>query len=941
MKKEKNTPLKARATIGNTASGFFQNKPCTLYTVCALLLLGILSAILVWNNKTLVWYGDGLAQWYPNFCKLKETISGIIDGSGYAFWSWDLGLGQDTTAYLSTFLFNPLCWICYFFDKSNMDICFTIVVLVELYLAGLTACVYLRHLKLDAWLCAVGALSYVFSIQMMRAMDQFIFLFPAVLFPLVILGIDFIYEKKTPLVLIVSAGIAALNYLYMTYMIVVIGVIYLLVKTVFLAKDKGAKHALLRLTAVAFYALLAMAIVSPLLIPSIYALLTNAKDSGSTLQILPTIPDWLTYPVSLFSSQVGTENTDHSYIGMLGLFALLLPLTIPRIKKRCVHATMAVICLIFGFVPPLRFLLNGGSYAAGRWYFMLVFFCIAATCLIIQNEDLKQKRYRDVVLAFAAMTIVMGFISTFFIGSTGSLEFFYAVANIALGLLCLWLLTNRQHAAKNVARISIAGLATLMLLYWAPTGIGRLNDFILVGKASETYEGSAYNPSTKLASNEFYRSSNPIVSDESSANQGIYYGIPTAELFTSYLDASLLAFNTSLSVDLSATHRCNYLGNDNRPGLDYLLGVKKTYLSADLDETTTDEFAKSKAIAGSYFKNTGNAYILQSEYEPSLGYVFQKSISKSDFETLSEVEKEQALLQSVVVTDEGSDANTATSDLTFESKTVTAKVTDDKGNEITDGKYEKDTKATKKLTISFENAYDECDIYLKLVNFHKTDYSATDEYKASNNGVEAAGFSLAKATLVNTVKSDTRELFTITAKYGNCEKLVRSFKHNQSLPPLGDYITYLGDYDDKTKKITLSLPNIGEFTWDSIEVVQVPKNALSKSMQTMQQNSLNVTDVENDQVSATIDSETGGTLFLSIIKNPGWKVFVDGEESETFRVDTAFTGCNVSAGKHDIELVYKPIYFDEALIVSAVGTGILAAILIVQLARRRTKAKTS
>jgi uncharacterized membrane protein YfhO len=917
-----------KTRLSKIASNTFCNKPLMLYSACSIALLGLFAAMLAWSNTAPIWNADGLAQWYANFFKLKETLLELAQGK-YAFWSWDVGLGQDTTAYLATFLFNPITWICVFFNEGNMDVCFTICVLVQFYLTGLTMCIYLRHLKLESWLCALGGLGYLFCIQTLHSIDEFIFMFPAILFPLIILGIDFIYEKKNPLVLIISGAVLALNYLYMTYMVVVMGFIYLGLKTAFTAKQQGIKAALQRLAATIGYAALACAIALPLLLPSVYALLTNSKASGSSPQLLPTIPDFLTFLASLFSPQLSTESTDRAYIGMLGIFGLLLPFTIRRAKKRCAHSIMAVIALLFAFIPATRFLMNGGSYATGRWNFMLVFFCIAATCLVIQHEKVDTEKDTKTVYAFAAIVVALEFISTIFVEQTTSAQLLYALVNIALGILTYWLITHKKRAVAAM-KTSMAAVLVLLLMLWAPNGVSYISSFIPFGKAEQTYENAAYSASTKLANSEFYRSSNPIISHESKANQGVYYGIPTVESFTSFLDARLIKFNTSLSVNLSASHRCNYLGNDNRPGLDYLLGVKKAYLEEDSSYTTTNEYAKALANAGSYFEKTSNKYVLQSKYEPSLGYVFKNSISESDYETLSEVEKEQALLQAVVTSDNANAANTQTSNLSFSSKTLSAKVTDENGNEVANGTFEKNLKGTQKLTVSFDGAQKDCDLYVKLTNFHLTQYSPESEYEAKNSGKQAAGFDATNLLLANTIRSTTREYFDVTAKYGNCEKVIHSLKNNQSLAPLGDYITYLGNYDNNTKKLTLSFTNVGTYTWDSIEVVQVPKGALNESMSAMEQNALNVTKVTKNRVYGTVNTETDGTLFLSIINNPGWKVYIDGKETPTYCVDTAFTGCDISAGEHSVELVYKPIFFMQALVVSGAGLLALVAVLVLR-----------
>lgn len=546
--------------------------------------------------------------------------------------------------------------------------------------------------------------------------------------------------------------------------------------------------------------------------------------------------------------------------------------------------------------------------------------------MTLQNENLVAASKRKIAYIFASAAVTLEFISTVFIGSTTAEEMLYMLVNVVIGIFCFHLLASKKKALA-VLGTSLAGLAVLMLLYWSPAGLYRLDAFLTYGEPQEKCEESSYSSSSTLADDEFYRSSDPNADEEVDFNYGTYYNIPTVEAFTSYLDKSLLAFNRSLSVNMSATHRANYGGNDERPGLDYLLGVKKTYLPARKDTASSSLHAKSLAKAGSYFLATKNPNILESKYEPSLGYVFNKSISESQYESLNEVQKEQALLQAAVVSDDEKTASASASELTYKSKKSAVTILNSAGVKITSGKYETNDTTNGQLTVNFQNCYDEYDIYLRLVNFHKTDYSVEKEYKIQSNE-KAEGFQLAKTLLVERTRSETRENFNLTATYGDCSKTIRELNIEQSLPPLGDYVVYLGDYNGLTNDISLHFSSDGKYTWDDIEVIQVPKGALNKSMQAMQSQSLRISKFENDHITGTVSSKEDGILFLSIVKNPGWKIYIDGVETETFRADTAFTGCSIGKGKHQVELVYKPAYFDELLIVAAFGIVILVLVLL-------------
>jgi len=63
--------------------------------------------------------------------------------------------------------------------------------------------------------------------------------------------------------------------------------------------------------------------------------------------------------------------------------------------------------------------------------------------------------------------------------------------------------------------------------------------------------------------------------------------------------------------------------------------------------------------------------------------------------------------------------------------------------------------------------------------------------------------------------------------------------------------------------------------------------------------------------SITLDAETDrdGLLVLSEIYYPGWKAFVDGNETEIFRTDYSLRSLYVPAGKHDVVVTFRPASF--------------------------------
>ncbi|HKX26351.1 MAG TPA: YfhO family protein [Blastocatellia bacterium] len=66
-----------------------------------------------------------------------------------------------------------------------------------------------------------------------------------------------------------------------------------------------------------------------------------------------------------------------------------------------------------------------------------------------------------------------------------------------------------------------------------------------------------------------------------------------------------------------------------------------------------------------------------------------------------------------------------------------------------------------------------------------------------------------------------------------------------------------------------------------------------------------------------------GFLVLSEIYDPGWRAYLDGREIRVFRTDYTLRGVEVPAGRHRIELVYRPRSLRYGVICAAFGLALL------------------
>ncbi len=102
-----------------------------------------------------------------------------------------------------------------------------------------------------------------------------------------------------------------------------------------------------------------------------------------------------------------------------------------------------------------------------------------------------------------------------------------------------------------------------------------------------------------------------------------------------------------------------------------------------------------------------------------------------------------------------------------------------------------------------------------------------------------------------------------------------------------------------------------------------------------------MTDVQEkgSRVSGSIRADYAGTLLLTIPYDTGWKVFVDGEQTETYRVGEALTGLDLEPGEHEITMKFLPEGFRTGAILSALCLALFVLSCVLESGWEKKKQK--
>ena len=161
----------------------------------------------------------------------------------------------------------------------------------------------------------------------------------------------------------------------------------------------------------------------------------------------------------------------------------------------------------------------------------------------------------------------------------------------------------------------------------------------------------------------------------------------------------------------------------------------------------------------------------------------------------------------------------------------------------------------------------------------------------------------------------------VSANYGYTEKSFNNVDRG--------YLLELG-YLEAGDTVTLHSKTEGQSV--SADVYRFDYNALRALQDVLQDESLELTSWKDTKLSGTITTEKGGVMMTSIPYDPGWKIFVDGVETDITEVKDTFLGVELTPGTHTIELRFMP----QGLVLGALITVLsLVMLLAIWLITRR------
>ena len=866
-------------------------KNILVYTLFFLVMAFFVYFLFIINGKTFIRYDsanrDAFAQRYMFTFEFERFLDNLIKGGTINTWDWSIGLGADGYAFNISQLFSPSSYVLYFTPEKFIDVAYTAIIVIRVYLSGVFFILFARKMGLSDYQTILGALTYSFCPWIIKTtIYQGTFIKASMLFPLIMLGEEKIIRKESPILFILSVGYIVLTIFSFAYMIALIVLLYFFIRMMTDGVARSVSE-VVKTTAMFILSGISGIMLSGIgLMVSLLKFGETTGTTGKTVNTLWSMTQYLRLPMRLMTWTSAFNSS--SLIGISAIGIIMIPVIVYRLFKRDTGSVMTCLLFFFVLIPGVNSMFNYFSYPTGRWMFALAFFYSLAAASCFDEKLLSDRKIKIAITAvFALYTGYLLWIQKILDKDVKLVILISWIACVCI-ILLIWV-RYRESSLKGQKCLELLIISAMCIGICFSYNVkfdSEYEKYLDVGEAEKIMAQSRQRVARDIRDDGFYRVEQMIRdSRDSKNNDQMYFGNRSVYGFYSNIDVGWIEYNKLLDNSQSYYKRVRMRNNDNRFGLDLLQGTRY-FIGNDNDKNEgINEYA---GFAYEPYDTIEGVDVLKNKYFIGIGCAFDSFIRESEWLELSYADREAAMLMAVVVPD---------------NDIMPPEMKELKAHDIDSGveecKYKiKKVKNGNKIVLSTEND-DKHQLLLSMIN------------------VKVAG----------------KGLFEMKVSNGTIRKSVMNSRGDErGYPDMKDFSVNLGSGKNAGEHITIKLKgdkNAEEsgIKYDDIIIYRIPLATYRKSAKVLMDNSLKVTEFSNDYIKGTIETDSQKLLYLSILDNYGWDAYVDGEKVKTREnVDIAFMGIDLEHGEHVVELKYHTKGFWLGAAVSA--AGIIFAVLM-------------
>lgn len=911
------------------------------FNQCLLVMVAALLLVYLSNAREPIWMTDGLNQYLPYFIYegewIRDIFANLINGNGFqpALWSWGLGYGSDTLATLDVF-WDPLNLLSALVPAKYAEYLFSALVFARMWLAGLAFSAYALYRGHGRFATLCGSLTYCFAAPALIGVFWPGGVTALVMFPLLLLGVEKVLDGENPAVYIIAVALFFTVSYYFAYAACLFLLAYCTAR-VFGVERSRARKVTIRVFAAwvgRFFVLLIVGvfIACVALLPSASMLLGTDRATEALAQIpLLYSADYYFNLIGGFIS-TGYAGSD-CYIGFGGLAFLSCVLLFLLRGKNAAMKTAFIAMTLFVLVPFFGSAFNGFNYATNRWVWAWDM-CIAYIVVLAVPHlmALEKEQCRALIIATAIYGMLVLLVPQMRIEKVIA-----AFAMLAILLLTILIVQKSTVQNKRWGILLVLMLSLFVnAFYFSAADEGGLAESSLPatrGYAKLTTE-SPNSLVSEIDDDSWWRydvdpsAEGTFGGDwERVYNSSLVQGLNGIDFYNSFYNNDIDHYHSELAI---AADDVNFMYHNlgGRSILEMLNNVK--YYVAPSAGGITPVYGyddSDNIVASGSIVNTPCVVYEGSDTLP-LGYTFKNVISRSSYESLTPIQKQEALLQGAVVEDviaENSSVDEIEPKIT--STTVDSQIASTNGVTVLDDGSFIATVANATVTLSVAGISNS-ETYLSISNLSFDAYSSFDLLSAED--LQALPW-YKKAQYLSAdmsfTPSNTYYLYAQSDKGSANRFIVNSVKSWHMYGGKSDWALNLGYSDEAQSTVTITLPVVGHYSFDDLSVVCQPMDEVSVQVDALSEDVLTNTQVGIDAVTGSISLDTAKRLYFSIPYSDGWTATVDGQQVAIDKTDTAFMSIELEPGEHEVELTYFTPGLKAGMFLSLLGLVLFAGII--------------
>ena len=820
----------------------------------------------IFTGTTFIKSGDGFRQhiialtYYGDF--LRTLLSGTVPQ-----WDFNIGEGADILQTFNYYVIgDPFTLLSVFFPAKYMYICFNLISLLKLYCAGCAFIFLCSHFKLNQRTgVLVAALSYVFSAWAFNhSTKHLFFLNPMIYMPLIIVGVDRLLKEKKPVLFTLAVAVAGISNVYFFYMIAALTAVYVLVQLIY-TYHWDFRAICTKILLVSTFALVGTLMAAVIFLPVANFFFSDSRTGGFVFHLFYAPHYYLKMPMTfLVPEEIG-------YAMWLCLSAVACMALVSLFFKKGNEflKILVIISAVFFLFPIFGQILNKISYQSQRWCWAFVLLSCYITAS--QWEELCNLRSRFWLISGL---LVLGYFIFFHLIYPEEMHRGISFVNTS-GFFLIWLAFRQtdNHRIRQVVIVS-AVLLSLVINSNYHFCLARQSKPFVKPESLEILVDNETNAIKSLGEKGFYRFSG----DNLTTNVNVLCGLSSPQYYWSMTNRNISEYRTAIGRDNNFGYH-EYCDYDSRTILEALACVKYYYT-----------WNPAKIPFG--FENTSIKNIYRNNNFLPFGYTYDSFILRSDFEKYSELERQQILMQSMVLDNPARFGEKK--QFSFSEKSIPYRIEADDGIEVEEGQFivkEENASLTLKFT-GLENS--ETYLYFNNLRFEGKGKFFLYQY------------------------SYYRTPLYISSKGDQDRKFVYCQPKDDYYLDIHNFVFNLGYTSEPQHEVKLTFSKKGIYSFDELGIYGQIFEQFPSQIDKLRKDVWTDVHFGVNRVSGTVDFSADKLLLVSIPYTNGWKAFVDGKRMPLLRGNIMNMALPMEKGKHEIVLVYETPLLKVGFIISVI-----------------------